>query len=98
MAENNGGDLERRVSVLEQARKEMEDTMVVMAHLEATAGRRIKEHAQFIADHHDSMRDFDAKHAQFAADHQDWMQHFQKKLDALTDIVMRREGGPETID
>ena len=78
MAENNGGDLGWRVSVFEQARKEREDTMVVMAHLEATAGRRIKEHAQFIADHND------------------WMQQFQKKLDALADIIMRREGGPET--
>jgi hypothetical protein len=80
MAENNGGDLERRVSVLEQARKEMEDTMLVMAHLEAAAGRRVKEHAQFIADH------------------EEWMHHFQAKLDGLTDILMRREGGPEAGD
>ncbi len=35
------------------------------------------------------------EHAQLQADHDDWMKHFQAKLDALTDIVMRREGGPE---
>jgi len=52
--------------------------MLVMAHLEAAAGRRIKEHARFIADH------------------QDWMHHFQSKLNALTDIIMRCEGGAET--
>ncbi|MBV8812672.1 MAG: hypothetical protein JO033_28710 [Acidobacteriaceae bacterium] len=56
----------------------MEYAMLVMAHLEAAAGRRIKEHARFIADH------------------QDWMHHFQSKLNALTDIIMRCEGGAET--
>jgi hypothetical protein len=27
--------------------------------------------------------------------HDEWMEHFQAKLDALIDIIMRREGGPE---
>ena len=35
------------------------------------------------------------EHAAALADHEEWMLHFQDKLDALTDIVMRREGGPE---
>ena len=35
------------------------------------------------------------EHAQALADHEEWMLHFQQKLNALTDIVMRREGGRE---
>ena len=35
------------------------------------------------------------EHAEALANHEEWMLHFQDKLDALTDIVMRREGGPE---
>ena len=57
--------------------QDLEDAMLVQAHLEKRAGERIKEHAQALADH------------------EEWMLHFQQKLDALTDIVMRREGGPE---
>jgi hypothetical protein len=58
--------------------QDLEDAMLVQAHLEKRAGERIKEHAQALADH------------------DEWMLHFQEKLDALTDIMMRREGGPET--
>ena len=53
MAESNGGgridDHEERIKKLEAARREMEDTMIVMAHLESKAAARIKEHAEFIA-------------------------------------------------
>jgi len=58
MAETN---YEERISRLESARKEMEDTLVVMAHLESKASERIKEHAQFIAYHQSAMREFDDK-------------------------------------
>ena len=37
------GDMEERVSKLEAARKEMEDALVVMAHLESKSVARIKE-------------------------------------------------------
>jgi hypothetical protein len=39
---------------------------------------------QLIADHHEMLRS-----------HDEWVKHFQDKLDALTNILMRREGGPE---
>ncbi len=65
MAETNGSgrmdDHEERISRLEAARKEMEDTMVVMAHLESKSAKRIKEHAEFIAAHEIAMREFDGK-------------------------------------
>lgn len=46
----HGNDHEDRISKLEAARKEIEDTLVVMAHLEKNAAARVKEHAQFIAE------------------------------------------------
>jgi len=58
MAETN---CEERISRLESARREMEDTLVVMAHLESKASERLKEHAQFIAYHQSAMREFDDK-------------------------------------
>jgi hypothetical protein len=91
MAEGNGdipltGNL-RVDAALKRIRgkfQELEDAMLVQVHLERKAGERIKEHAQLIADHHELLKS-----------HDEWMKHFQAKLDALTDIVMRREGGPE---
>jgi tRNA isopentenyl-2-thiomethyl-A-37 hydroxylase MiaE len=61
MAASNGSDHEERLRKLEAARKEMEDTLIVMAHLESKSAERIKEHAQFIADHRAAMLEFDGK-------------------------------------
>jgi hypothetical protein len=57
--------------------RDLEDAMIVQAHLEKTQAERTRAHAEAIVAH------------------DEWMIHFQQKLDALTDIVMRREGGPE---
>ena len=35
------------------------------------------------------------EHAEALANHEEWMIHFQEKLDALSNILMRRGGGPE---
>lgn len=65
MAETNGcgsiDDDEDGLGKLEAARKEMEDALVVMAHLEWKSAARIKEHAQFISDHQAAMLEFDGK-------------------------------------
>ena len=88
MAESNGGgrieDHEERLRKLEAARKEMEDTMVVMAHLESKAGARIKEHAEFMVLLEDGARR-----------HELAMREFDEKLNALIDIVGRMQGGIE---
>ena len=81
MAEGNGtnrlDDHEQRLTKLQAARRELEDSFIVMTHLETKAAARIKEHAEFIAGH------------------EEWMKHMQDKMDALTSIIMRREGGSE---
>jgi hypothetical protein len=46
MAELNGG-----IARLEAARRELEDSFIVMTHLETKAAARVKEHAEFIAAH-----------------------------------------------
>lgn len=78
-------DMEERVSRLEAARKEMEDALVVMAHLESKSAARIKEHAEFIA-----------RHEEWWDKHQIAMQEFDDKLNALIAIVSRQQGGMES--
>ncbi len=48
-------ELEPRVNRLEQAHKDLEDAMIVMAHLEKHAAQRVKEHAIWLADHEKSI-------------------------------------------
>jgi hypothetical protein len=71
--------------------QDLEDAMLVQAQLEKKAGERIKERAQIVADHNDFLK----QHEQAKREHEEWLKHIQAKLDALTNIVMRREGGPE---
>jgi hypothetical protein len=74
------------------------NAMLVQVHLERRACERIKEHAGLIAGHHDMLADHDTwmkDHEKARREHYEWLAHIQAKLDALTDIVMRREGGPE---
>jgi hypothetical protein len=65
MAESNGGgrlnDHEERLVRLEAARKELEESFIVMAHLETKSAARVKEHAEFIARHEQVIREIDDK-------------------------------------
>jgi len=45
------GDFGTRVTRLETARKEIEDSLVVMAHLEARQSQMLKEQAAYMAEH-----------------------------------------------
>ena len=85
MADTNGHDHEGRISRLEPARKETEDALVVMAHLESKAAARIKEYAEFIASEQEAMRYHTLK-----------MKEFDEKLNALIDIGSRMQCGMET--
>jgi hypothetical protein len=49
-------DLMARVRTLEDARKDLQDAMIVHAHLEKQAAERVKEHAIWLADHEDRLR------------------------------------------
>ena len=60
--------------------RDLEDAMIVQAHLEKRMGERIKEQATYV-DRHDQ-----------------WMKHMEDKLAALTDILMKRGGGPESTE
>jgi uncharacterized coiled-coil protein SlyX len=65
MAEGNGtnrlDDHEQRLVKLEAARKELEDSFIVMAHLETKAAARVKEHAEFLVGHQQAIQEIDAK-------------------------------------
>ena len=70
MPETNGkgqsDNHEERITRREGARKEMEDALIVMAHLESKAATRIKEHAEFLANHQSAMLEFDGTNALIA--------------------------------
>ncbi len=48
---NRIDDHEERLKRLEAARREMEDTLVVLAHLESKSAERADEHAQLVSSH-----------------------------------------------
>ncbi len=85
MSARDGGDLERRISTLEKAQKEFADAMLVHAVLEFKSAARLKEHPEIIA-----------THEAFHQRHEIKMAEFDDKLNALIDIIMKRNGGPET--
>jgi hypothetical protein len=78
-------DHEQRITLLEAARKELEDAFIVMTHLETKAAARIREHAEFIASEEAAMKL-----------HRQKMSEFDDKLNALIDIVAKMQGGMET--
>lgn len=64
-----------RLENLDVIVKDLEDALVVHAHLEKRMGERIKEHAQLIA-----------SHEQFAELHDLKMREIDEKLNALIDM------------
>ncbi len=60
--------------------KDLEDAVLVQAHLEAAAGCRIKEHAEWLVAHETAMEQHDLK-----------MAEIDNKLNGLIDIVGRMQ-------
>jgi hypothetical protein len=73
--------------------KDLEDALLVQAHLEKRAGERIKEHAELIAEHHKSIR----RHNQWLHNFETKMSEIEDKVHFLFDREMKREGGPEAV-
>jgi hypothetical protein len=78
-------DHEERIAKLEAARRELEDSFIVMAHLETKSAARIREHAEFLAGQEAAMRLHTQK-----------MGEFDDKLNALIEIVGKMQGGMES--
>jgi hypothetical protein len=72
--------------------QDLEDAMLVQAHLEKKAGERIKEHAQLIADHHEMLKNHDQLVKRIEIN----LAEITEKVNLLFDREMTREGGPET--
>jgi hypothetical protein len=71
---------------------DLEDAMIVQAHLEKSMSSRLKEHAELIADHHDFIKSQQAA----LSLHTQKMGEFDEKLNALIDIISRMQGGMES--
>jgi hypothetical protein len=65
--------------------RDLEDAILVQVHLEKRMGDRIKKHAEAWDWHEAAIKR-----------HNEWMEHFESKLNALTNILMKREGRPAT--
>jgi predicted nucleic acid-binding Zn-ribbon protein len=57
--DDNGSDLTQRVETLEKARKDIEDSLVVMAHLENEMSQLFKQQAKNVASHEQRLKDVD---------------------------------------
>lgn len=75
---------EKRLTALETARKDLEDAMVVMAHLEKGQSERLKEHAAFIA-----------SHEAFIQRHETIMAEIDDKLNGLIGYMDGRQHPPQ---
>jgi hypothetical protein len=71
--------------------RDLEDAMVVQAHLEKRAAERIKEHATWLVAHEQANQVHEQRMAQFDLK----MLEIEDKLNLLIEREMRREGGPE---
>jgi uncharacterized coiled-coil protein SlyX len=73
---------------------------LLAAHDEFPASHHefLEYHEETLRIHEDMLRSHAAankSHEAFRVEHQEWVKHMRDKLDALTDIIMRREGGLE---
>lgn len=64
--------------------KDLEDAMLVQAHLEKRMTEQIREHADWLAADEKAVRR-----------HQEWLAEVDDKIKFLIDRDMRREWGPE---
>jgi 3-dehydroquinate dehydratase len=71
---------------------DLEDAMLVQAHLEKGMAERLKEHADLIASHHDFIK----TQEEAMRKHTQQMSEFDEKLNALIDIVGKMQGGMES--
>jgi septal ring factor EnvC (AmiA/AmiB activator) len=97
MANGNGGgdwrkESEERLAALERARRELEDSLTVMAQLEARLSRVVRQQAEWLEQHDAEIVESKArlKHIEIG------LAEASDKLNALIDREMRREGGPES--
>ncbi len=54
-------DTNQRLNTLEDARRNIEENLIVMAHLETGQSRMLKEHAVFLAEHERTLKEVDSR-------------------------------------
>jgi hypothetical protein len=103
MADGNGEsdwrqDMQARMERLEKAHRDLEDSFIVMAHLETRASQVLRQYGEWLERHEQRMAERDAEIAASNAR----LRHIEiglaeatDKLNALIGREMRREGGPE---
>jgi len=90
MPEENGAhewrdDVEQRLQALERARRELEDSFIVMTQLETRMSQVLRQQAEAL-----DMQGSRLKHIETG------LAEATDKINFLIDREMRREGGPES--
>lgn len=88
--------MQRRLEALEKAHRELEDSFIVMTHLETRMGKNIRESAEWLANHEERIRRAELTISDKLAQLTIKMAEMTEKVDFLIDREMRREGGPES--
>ena len=85
-------EMSRRLEALEKAHRELEDSFIVLTHVETRMSQIVRQQAEALADHESRMTASEAR-----------LQHIETglaeatdKINFLIDREMRREGGPES--
>jgi hypothetical protein len=91
-------DLEDAMIVQGHLEKRLSEDAEQLRNVMALQNDALKNHGELLMSHEEMLRAHVAankSHDVFRVEHEEWMKHMQDKLDALTNIVMRREGGSE---
>ena len=76
-------DHEARITTLEQARKEIEDNLIVMAHLETRQSNLIREQSEYLASHETRLQQQEERNS--ATD-----QRIEKLVSAIGEWIRRQ--------
>lgn len=95
-AQGNGGgdgrqDMQERTERLERAHRELEDSLIVMTHLETRMSRVVRQHSEWLAQHEAEIAASNGRLERIETG----LAEAADKLNALIAREMRREGGPE---
>jgi hypothetical protein len=83
-------DFESRLKVLENARRELEESFIVMTHLETKQSRMIKEQAEYLAGHETRLREAEQRNAQADQRNREVDLRIEKLVSAIGLILTQR--------
>ena len=96
MPEPNGShdwrqEMKRRMEAIQRAHKELEDSFIVLTHVETRMSNLVREQAEYMANHEERLARSETRLELIEMR----LAEASEKINFLVDREMRREGGPE---